>query len=104
MNSKQLSCEGFIPEFSTSSNQIFLDPCDKLKKQPLAKESSEQNEPDKCMSLSTTSTSSYMSCGMMKDICHSAKPGLQKPPDIDYEVAVAKSIMQEFSTISGDNL
>lgn len=104
MNSNRLSCEGFLPEFSTSSDQC-LDPCSKLKnEQQPAKLSSEPNEPEKCLSLTTTSTSSYMSCGIMQDICRSTKPVPQKPPNIEYEVAVAKSIMQEFSTISGDNL
>ncbi|XP_065371230.1 radial spoke head protein 4 homolog A [Calliphora vicina] len=105
-----LSCDDFLLANTSSSIQTGVDyPCAKFLKESQAKVKSPlQNAPVKCEPppehYMFSSSSSSMSSGLMSHDVRSTKEPLIKAPNIDYEVAVAKSIMQQYSNISGDNL
>lgn len=55
------------------------------------------------MDITTTSTSSAGSDTLLNRDCR-GQTLMRKIPDVNYELCLAKSILQQYSTISGDNL
>ncbi|XP_067617594.1 radial spoke head protein 6 homolog A [Eurosta solidaginis] len=98
---QQQSCSGFTLGTSTSSNINF--PCgahiDKINKA----EEPEEPCPHILSTSSTSSTNTILSQFFDSD-CQKRDPMRKDPPNIGYEFNVAKAIMQQFSSISGDNL
>uniref|UniRef100_A0A1A9VG21 Radial spokehead-like protein n=1 Tax=Glossina austeni TaxID=7395 RepID=A0A1A9VG21_GLOAU len=107
----RLSCDGF-PSASTSSEKIkSYYSCDKDKavvgsvsKQALEPKSGGDASCIDVLIASSTTSSSTLESAVFNAACRDPKVSLLEPPDISYEMCLAKSIMQQFSSISGDNL
>uniref|UniRef100_A0A1I8NR69 Radial spokehead-like protein n=1 Tax=Stomoxys calcitrans TaxID=35570 RepID=A0A1I8NR69_STOCA len=104
------SCDDFVPTDSSSSSTIGLNiPCSQ-RQTPQTQEkqakSSTNGSTDKCpsMILSSSTSSSSLSFELFNKECHQPKLAQPMAPNIGYELAMAKSIMQQYSSISGDNL
>lgn len=106
-----ITCGDFLLSNTSSNIQNGLDyACDKYigefpakKQAPHSQNASPKCEPPPGI-IRTSSSLSSMSSGLMSPDGRETKVPLIKAPDIPYELAVAKSIMQQYSTISGDNL
>ncbi|XP_061395610.1 radial spoke head protein 4 homolog A-like [Musca vetustissima] len=105
------SCTDFIPSDTSSSVKIGGDyPYQRA--QPASAESEEniskRNESvGQCPSgllTSTSSSSSVISSALFNQDCRKQKLPRPAAPNIGYELSLAKSIMQQYSSISGDNL
>lgn len=97
-----LGCEDFLlPKTSSSFLNGEKNSCAKIPQESPTKLPTCQSVPPE---LYTTSSSSSMSTALLSQDCRLTKETFTKAPNISYEVALAKSIMQEYSTISGDNL
>ncbi|KAM7364483.1 radial spoke head protein 4a isoform 1-T2 [Cochliomyia hominivorax] len=99
-----LGCGDFVlPKTSSSSfNNNESNPCAKMLKESQIKSPiCESTKPDLYI---TSSSSSSMSTDLMSQDYLTNKEPKIKAPNIAYELALAKSIMQQYSTISGDNL
>ncbi|XP_023309499.2 radial spoke head protein 4 homolog A [Lucilia cuprina] len=102
-----LSCDDFLLPNTSSSLQTGIDyPCTKEARE--TKPPSVKKAPGKCEpppeQYKISSSSSSMSSGLMSQDYRTTKEHPMKTPNIAYELAVAKSIMQQYSSISGDNL
>ncbi|XP_034650214.1 LOW QUALITY PROTEIN: radial spoke head protein 4 homolog A [Drosophila subobscura] len=101
------SCQNFSFGSTSSSELLGLPPPCVTKKKKPEKIIVEQETSPKCSQLITstsTSSSTTISMGAFDSDCHFNKALVKEPPNIDYEVNVAKAIMQQYSTLSGDNL
>ncbi|XP_052838830.1 radial spoke head protein 4 homolog A [Drosophila gunungcola] len=103
------SCQNFSFD-STSSSQFALPPvCNPKRKKP------EKAEAEKCgeetsphcsnvITSSSTSSTTTISVGAFDSQCKLHRAPVPEAPNIGYELNVAKSILQKYSTLSGDNL
>ncbi|XP_068148118.1 radial spoke head protein 6 homolog A [Drosophila tropicalis] len=95
---------------STSSTRSGLPPAKpsnkKDNKQVLEKAESEGSPKcsDMMITSSSTSSSTTISINAFDSQCQLQKDSRKEPPNIGHELSVAKSILQQFSTLSGDNL
>lgn len=103
------SCDGFIPTDTTSSLQIGMayEPCPRS--QPFAVHSQSKSpihsSEEKCASgILSSSSSSTVTSALFAQNGRMQKLPPPRAPNIDYELSVAQSIMQQYSSISGDNL
>lgn len=101
------SCQNFSLD-STSSSQLALPPTciPRRKKDEVDEKSAEESSPH-CSNIITSSSSSStttISIGAFDSQCNLQKSTVPEAPNIGYELSVAKSIMQQYSTLSGDNL
>ncbi|XP_036322636.1 radial spoke head protein 4 homolog A [Rhagoletis pomonella] len=105
---QQQSCDGFTMDTTSSSNINF--PCGrfmgKVEKPGKTDKSDEAENP--CAPIFSTSTSSSSSNTLLSQYfdaeCQKHDHTRKEPPNIGYELNVAKAIMQKYSSISGDNL
>ena len=98
----KLSCDAFTIDTSTSSKSGVDFHCpERRKEKPPAEDTSPVCSQ---MVSSTSTTSSSISVGFFNQACaqHRGLPGAI--PNIGYELAFAKSVMQQYSSLSGDNL
>lgn len=97
------SCDGFPSDTTTSSDVDFK--CNE-KKKPKKENLPEPDTQPSCSNILSTSTSSSssVSTGYFNVDCRGRKVERKEPPNIGYELCIAKSILQQYSTLSGDNL
>ncbi|XP_054726156.1 radial spoke head protein 6 homolog A [Anastrepha obliqua] len=105
------SCNDFTMETSSSSQINFPcdSPCNVGKTGPCktAQTGKSDEFENPCMHIFSTSSSSSSNTIMSQYFdseCHKRDYTRKEPPNIDYELNVAKAIMQQYSSISGDNL
>nr|XP_016928725.1 radial spoke head protein 4 homolog A [Drosophila suzukii] len=99
------SCQNFSLD-STSSSQFVLPPiCNPKKKKP-EKPKVEETSAECSNVITSTSSSSTttISIGAFDSQCNLHNAPVPEAPNIGYELNVAKSILQKYSTLSGDNL
>ncbi|XP_030245441.1 radial spoke head protein 4 homolog A [Drosophila navojoa] len=95
---------------STSSVQSEVPPkiISKKEKELIAnKDIIDHDESPKCSNIITstsTSSSTTISIGAFNSNTQFQRASGHEPPHIGYELSVAKSILQQYSTLSGDNL
>lgn len=95
---------------STSSVQSDAPPktISKKEKELIAnKDVVDHDESPKCSNIITstsTSSSTTISIGAFNSDTQFQRASGHEPPHIGYELSVAKSILQQYSTLSGDNL
>ncbi|KAH8401397.1 hypothetical protein KR009_005268 [Drosophila setifemur] len=102
------SCQNFSLN-STSSSQFALPPAciPKCKKEDTDEKPVEESTSPHCSNIITSTSSSStttISIGAFDSQCNVHKSTVPEAPNVGYELNVAKSIMQQYSTLSGDNL
>lgn len=106
----QDSCRNFSLDSSSSSQFAFPAPCIPKRKKPETppdEKSVDQESSAQCSNIITSSSSSStttIAIGTFDSQCNVRKASVPEAPNIGYELNVAKSIMQQYSTLSGDNL
>ncbi|EDX08487.1 GD11821 [Drosophila simulans] len=98
------SCQNFSLD-STSSSHFAPPPvCAPRRKKP-EKPAAEEASPE-CSNVTSSSSSSTttISIGAFDSQCNLHNAQNPEAPNIGYELNVAKSILQKYSTLSGDNL
>ncbi|EDW61188.1 radial spoke head protein 6 homolog A [Drosophila virilis] len=106
MDNDFASCQNFSNGSSTSVHSE-LPPCTKTKKDNNQDKKSEHGSSPQCSNIitsSTTSSSTTISLGALHSDTQCQKAAEHEPPHIGYELSVAKSVLQQYSTLSGDNL
>ncbi|XP_030388273.1 radial spoke head protein 4 homolog A [Scaptodrosophila lebanonensis] len=102
-------CQNFSFGSSSSSQSGLPPPCPTKKKErrqikdePEAKSESSLQ----CSNIVSSSSSSTttITLGAFDPECGARKASRKEPPNIGYELNIAKAIMQQYSTLSGDNL
>ncbi|XP_014095097.2 radial spoke head protein 6 homolog A isoform X2 [Bactrocera oleae] len=103
------SCDGFT--FDTTSSSKIDFPCggpeSRQKVEHIEKPEKSEESDDPCAHMISTSSSSSTNTMLSQYFgseCHKRDHTRKEPPNIGYELNVAKAIMQQYSTISGDNL
>lgn len=88
-----------------SSQQLNL-PKKKDCKQPQKKIENENEDIPECSNIitSTSSTSTTIELGAFDSDNQFQRATCQDPPNIGYELSIAKTVLQQYSTLSGDNL
>ncbi|ALC42771.1 CG3121 [Drosophila busckii] len=100
------SCDRFSLG-STSSEPTGLPPCvPKKKKEEECEVKPQESEEPKCSDIITTTSSSSttISLGAFNSENQFPRTTCQEPPHIGHELSIAKSVLQQYSTLSGDNL
>lgn len=103
------SCDGFTLDTTSSSKIDFPcgDPESRRKAEHIEKPEKSEESDDPCANMVSTSSSSSTNTMLSQYFgseCHKRDHTRKEPPNIGYELNVAKAIMQQYSTISGDNL
>ncbi|CAD6993792.1 unnamed protein product [Ceratitis capitata] len=103
------SCDNFTLDTTSSSKLNY--PCGglemKRKLDDTEKPEKSEDSTDPCAHMISTSSSSSSNTIMSQYFaseCEKRDQTRKEPPNIGYELNVAKAIMQQYSTISGDNL
>lgn len=103
------SCDDFTLDTTSSSKINF--PCggneSKRKVEHIEKPEKSEESDDPCAHMVSTSSSSSTNTMLSQYFaseCQKRDHTRKEPPNIGYELNVAKAIMQQYSTISGDNL
>lgn len=92
----KLSCDDLKPTDTSSSLKHGLDYPIPTVNPPCVEQ--------KCPSVILSSSSSTLCSDVFDKECRIPKVPQPDAPNLGYELALAKSMLQQFSTISGDNL
>lgn len=92
---------------STSQSDVPQTKNKKKDKKPIVKTQSELQTSPQCSNIitsSTTSSTTSISMGALNFDNELQKPSTVDAPNIGYELNIAKAVLQQYSTLSGDNL
>ncbi|EDW01951.1 radial spoke head protein 6 homolog A [Drosophila grimshawi] len=109
MDTNNLSCQNFSLSSSSTvnSNLPLCSPSKKSKKPLTKKQKAEQESSPQCSNIITSSSSSSTTtislAAFNSETQFQRAPG-HEAPNIGYELNIAKSILKQYSTLSGDNL
>ncbi|XP_034479083.1 radial spoke head protein 4 homolog A [Drosophila innubila] len=108
MDNDNPSCRNFSMGSSSTSQSDAQQTAKKKKdKKTIAKTQSELQTSPQCSNIitsSTTTSSTSISMGALNSESRLQKPESFEAPNIGYEVNIAKAVLQQYSTLSGDNL
>lgn len=108
MDNDNPSCRNFsMGSSSTSQSEAHHTAKKKKEKKTIAKTQSDLQTSPQCSNIitsSTTTSSTSISMGALNSESRLQKPSTPEAPNIGYEVNIAKAVLQQYSTLSGDNL
>jgi len=109
MDNDNPSCRNFsMDSSSTSQSDVQQTKNKKKDKKPIQIQTqSELHTSPQCSNIITSSTSSSstsMSMGALNFDNELQKPSTVDAPNVGYELNIAKAVLQQYSTLSGDNL